>query len=242
VSETFFYCPSLQETDTRATLTGDEARHASGARRLRPGDRVTLFDGRGLTASAELAEVRDRGLSVEFQVREHHRQPAPAPALHLACALPKGDRLGTLLDMGTQLGMSSFTPLRCEHSVVRPGDGASDRWRRIVLEACKQSRRAWLPEILPAAGPAEVARAAVARGAPVWIAHPDGPPPAAAIAAGDNQWFLIGPEGGFSKSEVTGAEAAGARRIGLGDGILRIETAAIALLAAARLCAGTGAK
>jgi len=237
VSEPFFYCPSLNETDGNATLTGGEARHAGGARRLRPGDRVTLFNGHGLTAVAELVAIRGRGLTADFHVREHHHQPPPRSGIHLACALPKGDRLSTLLDMGTQLGMASFTPLMCEHSVVRPGAVAIERWQRICLEACKQSRRAWLPSLRSAADPGSVAREAAIHGAPVWIAHPDGRTLDAKSFGGEHdRWFLIGPEGGFTNAEIAAAEAHGAHRVGLGEGILRIETAALALLAATHLC------
>lgn len=237
MSESFFYCPSLTVTDVNATLTGDEARHVSGARRLRAGDRVTLFNGHGLTAAAELTAFRDRGLTADFRVLDRQQQPRPRPGIHLAVALPKGDRLSTLLDMGTQLGMTSFTPLRCEHSVVKPGDAAPERWQRVCLEACKQSRRAWLPELRPATEPAAVARAATARGAQVWIAHPEGPVWRASTPNDQrDQLFLIGPEGGFTTAEIAAAETNGARRVGLGEGILRIETAALALLAATHLC------
>ncbi len=51
-----------------------------------------------------------------------------------------------------------------------------------------------------------------------------------------DQWFLIGPEGGFTTTEIAAVETSGARRVGLGEGILRIETAALALLAATQLC------
>ncbi len=237
MSESFFYCPSLNATDVNTTLTGDEARHVSGARRLRVGERVTLFNGHGLTAMAELVAIRDRGLTVDFRVLDRQQQPRPRPGTHLACALPKGDRLGTLLDMGTQLGMASFTPLLCEHSVVKPGTTLLQRGQRICLEACKQSRRAWLPELRPAADPATVARQATARGAQVWVAHPEGPPMLASAPDDQcDQWFLIGPEGGFTTAEIAIAETNGARRVGLGEGILRIETAALALLAATHLC------
>lgn len=237
MTESFFYCPSLNTTDANATLTGDEARHVGGARRLRAGERVTLFNGQGLTAAAELVAIRDRGLTADFRVLDRQQLPRLRPAIHLACALPKGDRLSTLLDMGTQLGMTSFTPLLCEHSVVKPGATLLERGQRICLEACKQSRRAWLPELRPAADPATVAGEATARGARVWIAHPEGPAfPAAAPDDQREQWFLIGPEGGFTATEIAAAETNGARRVGLGEGILRIETAALALLAATRLC------
>jgi len=236
MNDAYFYYPSLNETEPAVTLTGDEARHLSGARRLRPGERVTLFNGQGLLATAEILALHDRGRTADLRILDASRIPARQPGLHLACALPKGDRLATLLDMGTQLGMTSFTPLQCSHAVVKPSATSLERWQRICLEACKQSRRAWLPRINAAATPDDVVRAALVTGGQAWVAHPGGQP-LDRVLPGKNhdQWFLVGPEGGFTDEEVDRAVAAGALWVGLGREILRIETAAVALLATARL-------
>jgi 16S rRNA (uracil1498-N3)-methyltransferase len=151
--------------------------------------------------------------------------------LHLACALPKGDRQATLLDMATQLGITDFTPLACEHSVVAPGPNSALRWQRICVEACKQSRRAYLPRLHAARTPAEVARKHGALA--LLIAHPDGQAFAQAGArlTTAGAMLLIGPEGGFSPQEVAAVRAAGGEPVALGSAILRVETAATALLA-----------
>lgn len=156
--------------------------------------------------------------------------PAPRPAVHLACALPKGDRQGVLLDMATQLGVTRFTPLVCARGVVKPNPNTLDRLRRICLEACKQSRRFYLPEIGEPLTPRELVRAS-APGS-LRIAHPSADAVPLSAATGLNTLtLLIGPEGGFTDEEVQEAITAGARPFGLGTGILRIETAAIAALA-----------
>ena len=188
-----------------------------------------LIDGRGGLARATLGQITKRGHELTLRIEERRTEPPSKPSIHLACALPKGDRQSVLLDMATQLGMTRFTPLVCERGVVKPGAHSQERWRRICLEACKQSRRVYLPEIREPASPAQVAVSH--QGA--WIAHPSG------VAAGamlvgtlpNELTLLVGPEGGFMEAEVRQAVEQGARTVSLGPAILRIETAAIGLLA-----------
>jgi 16S rRNA (uracil1498-N3)-methyltransferase len=235
----WFYHPHALESGCRVQMDADEARHASGARRLRVEQVVCLFDGRGTVAEGRIAVIGDRGRVVEVEIDAVRCVDPAAPALHLASALPKGDRQAVLLDMATQLGVASFTPLLCEHGVAMPGGHAVERWRRICVEACKQSRRAQVPEIRPAASVADLMQTAQA---PVWLAHVGGESPAVLFDSADPPpvvTILIGPEGGFTFEEVAQAQSAGAIVVGLGDGILRIETAAVSLLAWARL-AGSG--
>jgi 16S rRNA (uracil1498-N3)-methyltransferase len=232
MSDPLFFAEHLPLAGERCVLAGDEAHHAGASRRLQVGDTLSLFDGRGGYGRARLVRAAARGRELELEVLERRDAPAPAP-VHLACALPKGDRQSVLLDMATQLGMSRFTPLACERSVVAGAHGAA-RWRRICLEACKQSRRLHLPVIEAPAAPAEVA--AAASGGVVLVAHPSGEPlrhvldvPTAPVT------LLVGPEGGFTEEEVTQAATLGATPVALGEAILRIETAAVAMLAAIQL-------
>ncbi|UCH52782.1 MAG: 16S rRNA (uracil(1498)-N(3))-methyltransferase [Pseudomonadota bacterium] len=226
----WFYCPDLDPASDRATLPATEVSHALGARRLRVGAEVSLFDGRGQVARAQIAAVNNRDRSVELQISERRRQ-APSAARHLACALAKGDRQATLFDMATQLGATDLTPLECEHSVVTVGPNSVARWERICLEACKQSRRAYLPRLHAPTTPD--ALCAARQATRTLIAHPDGLAFARLepLRTTDDVLLLIGPEGGFTDGEVAAARANGAQTVALGDAILRIETAAVALLA-----------
>lgn len=228
MSEPLFFAAALPAIGETVVLTGEEAQHAAGARRLRAGDTLWLFDGNGTLARAALLTSNKRGRSVELRIEERREQPAPARQLHLGCALPKGDRQAVLLDMATQLGMTDFTPLVCERSVVTVGEHSAERWARICLGACKQSRRLHLPHLHPAMTPGTFAPHGV-----VLVAHPDGSPLRSMMPdVSSAVTVLIGPEGGFTDAELRALEAAGARRVSLGRSILRIESAAIALLAA----------
>lgn len=238
MSDAWFFADPLPAAGDEAALDQREARHAGGARRLAAGDAITLFDGRGQIARAGIMEAARK--RVCYRVNSREEQPPPWPRVHLAAALPKGDRQAIMLGMATQLGMASFTPLTCARSVVRASSGFADRAQRVMLEACKQSRRAWLPVVHGPASPVEVIAAADAM---TLVAHPDGRPLREVMREDSmaSATVLIGPEGGFAEAELAAMDdAAGAQRIALGESILRIETAAVATIAAIMLVAHRG--
>jgi len=232
MSERFFVSPPI--IADRALLTGDEARHLSAVMRAKVGDEVDLFDGSGAEFTArvvalakhavELAIVERRDLSRELSF-----------ALTLAVALPKGDRQKWLVEKATELGVTRLVPLVTERGVAQPVTAALDRLRRSVIEASKQCGRNRLMEVTPPAGATDFF-AAAPPGATRVIADPSGQPIASCkIPGGTSIVSAIGPEGGFSPAELTAARVGGWQTVSLGDRILRVETAAVALAAWAAL-------
>ena len=207
-----------------AWLPREEARHALGSRRLGAGDPVELVDGRGGLAHAQVGSSRDHDGNLAVEVSEVRHVPRPRPAIHVATAIPKGDRLSTLLDASGELAVESLTPLRCERSVVPADRLGGERSERILVEAMKQSRGLWCTEIRPPSDPAAFVRHASAAGHRVMLLDPAGAPLAQAAQGAESIALLIGPEGGFSPSELDQAGAS-AERASLGPGILRIELA-----------------
>lgn len=228
LTEPLFYCATLTN-DTDVILTEEEAHHVT-VQRLRPGEPIAVFDGCGQVARGRIRTISRTAVNVAVEQRYH--APPPVQPLDLYCALPKGDRLATLLDMATQLGMAKFTPLRWHRSVVVPAERNHERWQRICLEACKQSRRLYLPELAPTSVPEAAATAVRARGERLIVAHPhtntdaDVPANYASRIA-----IFVGPEGGLTDEEVRMLQRLDAQFVSLGAAILRIETAAVALLA-----------
>lgn len=236
----WFHVTHLPEAGGLASLDRKEAKHALGPRRLETGDEVVLFDGAGTFAAATIGGRDDRG-DLELRVGTHEQDAGETPSIELAASLPKGDRLSTMLDMATQLGITTFTPLKCDFSVVsldRKRQDPTERWTRIMLEACKQSRRATLPAIGAESTPAAVIERGTATGATIVVGDAEGGSAPDAFRDAADLVLLVGPEGGFSPAEsshLAGAEANGqVRRVAIGRGILRVETAAAALIAAAR--------
>lgn len=240
------YHDTLPAEPGSVTLHADEARHATGSKRLREGDPVMLFDGRGAIAEARIetssnSEVRVRIESVQCAKED-------TTPLTLAVALPRGDRAATMVSMITQLGVRAIIPLQCERNIIKPTPRHLERLKRIALEACKQSHNPYLPDIQPPARFNElIERIAMSEWTRCIIAHPVAQdvaisketPIAKRRDHAGGVLACIGPEGGFTDAEVSflknsAAKSAGAEIVSLGDTILRVETAAVALLAQVR--------
>jgi len=237
MAEPWFHHEAIPPDGAFVVLDPREAKHAAGARRLNEGDAVRLFDGAGAVAEAVIEAPGDRRRPPRLRIVSREVVPAPAPRRHLATALPKGDRLATLLNMATQLGLSSLTPLDTTRSVVDAKKTSADRWRRIMIEACKQSRRPHLPAINTPETLESLIAHANQRGSHIIVANPGGERLAEVLAGADADEILlvVGPEGGFTPDEIALLQRDGARLADLGSGTLRIETACIAMLAAAEL-------
>ncbi len=223
-------------------LSRDEARHATGSRRLRAGDPVMLFDGCGAVAHATLSHARRDDGALEVRVGPVRRGPRQGRHVTVASAVPKGDRLATLMEGIGPLGIAEFVPVRAERGVVPWSDHLAQRCRRILVECAKQSHSPWITGLPPQGAPvhdvAGAVSAASAAGAIALIADRAGEPlrhVARALDASRHVAVLIGPEGGFSERERSVAIAAGATPVSLGPAILRIELAATVAAALLRL-------
>ncbi|MEO6808785.1 MAG: RsmE family RNA methyltransferase [Isosphaeraceae bacterium] len=221
-----FYCPE-GPVNGQIKLDGDEGRHLALARRLKPGQVVEVFDGRGTAYRASIVSTAKSGVTLNV-VGDPLTEPAPSCRLTLASAVPKGDRFDWLVEKATELGVSRLVPLRAERSVVDPRAGKLDRLRRVVVEASKQcgrSRLMDLAELTPWSDFLGQDASCVRL-----IAHPGGIVPSSwpQIPVGERAVLAIGPEGGFTNLEVNAAVAKGWTPISLGPTILRVETAALA--------------
>jgi 16S rRNA (uracil1498-N3)-methyltransferase len=212
-------------------LSPDEARHVA-ARRLRVGDRIVVFDGRGRTADTEIETISKKSVSlVAGAVRE---TPRPTSGFVLASAIPKGDRLSTMLQMLSQLGLEIWQPLLLDDSAIRRLDSESNRLGRILVESAKVARRPWLLELRPAHSLEEVL-ADLPSGAAIFFGDREGA--AVGITAAGPALVLIGPEAGFSERERGLLKQANALPRRFAPHNLRIETAAVAAVVAANLTA-----
>ncbi len=226
-----FYCKSIARIGETLKLDTSEARHLSGPRRHRAGDQVALFDGQGTVGVAEVEKIKGRGTEVTLRVKKLDQEPKPVRPLVLAAALPSRERVGVMLDMATQIGMSDFIPLVSERSGKPDRKLPTERWLRIFIEACKQSRRAWVPRLHNPHSLDEVVNWARSQQLKMVLAHPGGD--AAEVHRGQGERpevVIVGPEGGFTDSEVERAGLQGVQTIDLGSSILRVETAAVVML------------
>jgi 16S rRNA (uracil1498-N3)-methyltransferase len=216
-----------------AELLGDEARHLTRVLRVEPGQRFEISDNR----AAFLAEVTEaRGERVTFRVIEPVDSAAPPVHIALIAAIVKFDRFEWIVEKATELGVERILPMECartEKGLFEASRKRAERWRRIARESSQQSRRASVPEILPAA------RFAACLAEPAdyrYFMEEASAPPFLSIlpqrrTSADQVALLLGPEGGWTDGERQSAAGAGWLPASLGPLILRAETAAAAALA-----------
>lgn len=222
-----------------AFLTGQEARHIANVLRLAPGATITLFDGSGTYYKALLTRITPNRVETRIVSITPYIDTGETgrPALHLAIALLKGKKMDFLVQKSTELGVESLRPFRSQYCAVRE-DAANkiSRWQKIAREACKQCNRPKPPAVYKTADFTDLLAAAGQEQIDLKIIFWEETggktlqETLGSLPEIKSAMVLIGPEGGFSSTEVADALAAGFTAVTLGRQILRSETAAIAAL------------
>ena len=222
-------------------LAGREGHHLARVLRVREGDAVFCFDGRGRELEGTVQHVKGGQLLLRAGPT---RWLPPLPwDVSLAAAVPGQGRLEEIVNSSTQFGVSGILPLLTERTVVRftreRFERKREHLRQVAIEAAKQSSVSRLPEIRPVTSWNELLLL-LPQYHRVFLGALEGPHedwralliplPAFSIHNPLKVLLLIGPEGHFSPEEIQQAVAAGAHRISLGSSILRCETAVTAAL------------
>jgi 16S rRNA (uracil1498-N3)-methyltransferase len=204
----------------------EESKHISRVLRLGQGDRILLTDGRGNLCKAEITTADQRKCAV--LIGEPEVTMPSAYHLHIAVAPTKNlSRLEWFVEKAIETGIGEITPLQCDHS--ERVKLKSDRLEKVAISALKQSRQTRLAKI----NPLEPFNKFISRplSGSKFIAYVDDkndlPLLSKSYNEGENATILIGPEGDFSRSEITAAVNAGFVPISLGENRLRTETAAL---------------
>jgi 16S rRNA (uracil1498-N3)-methyltransferase len=226
-----FFLPNLQQD----ILGAEEAHHALTVLRLKVGDTLNVFDGRGHEAQCAIAEITKD--TVRLKVLTQTTTPALPFRITLAQAIPKKS-MDLIVQKATELGVATIVPLASERTLVKLDDDSKkmNRWREIALESCKQCGNNWLPEIQPPQKARDFLEALPNFDLKlIGSLQPDAKP-LKTILAGTSAFrhsgtssvlILIGPEGDFTPAELNLAKSAGCLPLSLGPLVLRAETAAI---------------
>jgi 16S rRNA (uracil1498-N3)-methyltransferase len=247
-----FYAPPDAFAPDGATvaLAREETLHLRNVLRLKAGDEAFVFDGEGreyvcIVGGEAAGRVRGETLTLEVRGRvEPERAESPLD-LTLAVALLKGEKFDLVVQKATELGVWRIVPVETKRADVRLREGrdAKDRvarWRRLALEAAKQSGRARLPEVCAPVTfqtliEAEETAAAENTDEPVarrlFFTERGG----RGLVETIREWperpvkltALVGAEGGWDDAEIALAIAAGWQAVTFGGRVLRAETAAI---------------
>jgi 16S rRNA (uracil1498-N3)-methyltransferase len=238
-----FYAPPGAFTADTVLLSEEESRHLRDVLRLRAGDEAHVFDGEGSEFACVVVEPGGRKASARLEVRGPVEPPSPESTLELtlAVALLKGEKFDLVVQKACELGAARVVPVETKHADVRLRDERDaqrrvERWRRLALEAAKQSGRARVPAVEePAPFTLFVESASRAHEARVLFAEGGGTPlDSLTTESGGHPSMLValvGPEGGWADEEIEHARAHGWHVITLGGRTLRAETAAITVCA-----------
>ncbi len=229
-----FYAPPDSFDGELIALPAAESHHAVNVMRLKKGDRLIVVDGLGVAYVGNITGVERRGKAVRVRVCQkilHYGEPSVT--LTLAAGLSTGSKFDTVIEKGTELGVKAFVPVISERSKVKLNDPEHSlarvrRLERVALATIKQCRRSYRP-CVSAPVSLEMFLRRTDPDAVKLLFHP-GP---SACRLDQVPWrrlpgrvvVLVGPESGFSPEEVARSEQAGFIRVGLGQRILRAETA-----------------
>ncbi|GKS58124.1 ribosomal RNA small subunit methyltransferase E [Nitrospira sp.] len=231
----FFIDPSNVQGEV-ITVSGALLHHLRASLRSQPGDTLYLTVP-GVRRYRTTVTSVDRTRLTSHIAESTDAVTPPSPQLVLAQAILKHDRMDWVIQKATELGVESIQPLVTDQSVVRPdpkrAEAQRERWQRISIEASQQSER-WLPSVV--AGPLSLEQ---------WMIQWDSPGLALVLLERTHAvslqtvgldtrqqtiTLLVGPEGGWREKEIDGLVKKGAVPVGMGENILRSETASLAAI------------
>ena len=217
----FFFASQINDPHV---LDADETKHVARVLRAKEGDLLALTDGVGRIYEGKIERLEKRSCVLKTRLLETHT--APSPALTLVIAPTKStDRFEWFLEKAMEMGVRTIQPVWTERSERRLEK--TDRWRRVLISALKQSQQAWLVDLRPACSWESWISDAPSAG---FIAHceeGERHPLFQAVVPGQDAWIAIGPEGDFTPTEIQSALDHGAEAISLGENRLRTETAGL---------------
>jgi 16S rRNA (uracil1498-N3)-methyltransferase len=232
------YLPQPLETGDICAVHAEQARYLGSVLRMRAGEPLLVFNG---TPWEYEAVVRQRAEGMALEITGRRAMPAGGIEVTLCQAIPKAEKMDGIIRHATELGVGRIIPFLAERSVPRWPKAKwplkRERWQKIALEAARQSGRTDIPEIGGIASFAEMIEAA--RGGEMkLIPWEEESGLGIRNVLRDPRYdgvksfhLVIGPEGGFSKEEIDRARGAGFLSVSLGRRVLRVETAALAVVA-----------
>ena len=233
-----FHVPAVTAASSSVALPEDEAEHLVRVLRLGVGDQVEVFDGRGGLWRAEVVHATRKSAAI----RALEALPAAREVsveLTLVASVLKGDKMDDVVRDAVMLGVAAIQPVVSERAetglAVMTRSGRVARWQRIAVSSAKQCGRAVVPPIHPVM---TLGRYWSEKTAAVRLlcvepaAAPSGVREVRSVAKPTAAHLIVGPEGGWTVTEVTAARDSGAILMSLGPRTLRADAVPIVALAA----------
>lgn len=232
----YFLIKQSDLADSKAVVKGSDAHHIKNVLRLKPGDKIGLFDGTGLNYETKIVTLLSKSVEV-FVIRKFSSTTESNVQITVAQALLKDRKMDLLVRQLTELGITRWIPFIAKRSVPRPDKKRlftrTERWKKIAKEALKQCKRFCPPEIGTTVSFEEVLNLGKDSDLKIVFWEEELKPVNIKLLPPharhpESIFVLVGPEGGFTSQEVENARASGFITAALGPRILRAETATIA--------------
>ncbi len=232
-----FYVEDPDWVGDEIEIFGGEARHIQKVLRLKKGDEIVLFDGKGMEYWGTIESQSLNRITVNIGKTSTPRRESPIEVI-LGQGLLKGDKMDYVLQKTTEMGVSAVLPFISSRTVPNLGGEKSvrrwNRWKKIVLESAKQCGRTVPPKVEAIRDLDSILEWPVRDLVKLILWEKEEMSLKERIGEIDKKsrtfLFLVGPEGGFCESEISAAKGNGFIPVGLGPRILRSETAGVAML------------
>ena len=228
----YFYDPSISEKSTH--IHKDELTHFRSLR-ITSGEPIAISSGKGFGYLATVTDPQIGAIALGDKLERKS-----SVTIHLVQAIAKGGRDELALQACTELGIASATALQAERSVSRWDSKVQkniERWHQIAISAIKQSQQLQLPEIRYASSAEDLVPEGVAI-----VLDPRAEIQIGQVESAGSYTVAVGPEGGFSDSEVKSMVSNGFVAVKLGDSVLRTSTAGSTAVACLQLISGAFGK
>ena len=235
-----FYVPKNEITAQSIVIKNpDDIHHLARVLRLRIGAEIFISDGEGSSYVALISSIQRHAVVLEIKRKQTTKQDNDK-VIHitLAVAVPKNTRFEDIVDKATQLGIDAIVPLFTKRTITQRNvfEKKRSRFRRIMISAAKQSGALFLPDLKESLAFNDLIKKTIDYDVCLLpnLSHQSLSLKEAIQPFASRKQekpikilVLIGPEGDFTKEEISLAFKAGCRGIGLGESILRVDTAAI---------------
>lgn len=230
-----FFVSRENINDSKVIITGDDIKHISKVLRKSIGDILIVSDGYGMEYEVKISQLDKEKLYADILQKTQAKIQTLEVTLYQA--LPKLDKMDTIIQKCTELGITKIVPYISEFTVItideKKSDKKTERWRKIALEACKQCGRSVIPDVTPIHSFEDMLSEQQHYDIGIFAYEKENSSVKKLLKENSESKrisIIIGPEGGFSKEEARKIVEYGAKSVGLGPRILRTETAGMVVL------------